>query len=84
MRAALSARLTTPAATATAPSASPWPKPGGWKNKPLSFCRWDTFILVFTLPHELNRLILAHKKIGLSLLFKAVSETLLEFGQTAS
>jgi hypothetical protein len=39
------------------------------------------FHLVFTLPHELNRLILAHKKILLSLLFKAVSETLLEFGQ---
>jgi hypothetical protein len=39
------------------------------------------FHLVFTLPHELNRLILAHKKIGLSLLFKAVSETLLEFGR---
>jgi hypothetical protein len=38
--------------------------------------------LVFTLPHEFNRLILAHKKISLSLLFKAVSETLLEFGQT--
>jgi hypothetical protein len=40
------------------------------------------FHLVFTLPHEFNRLILAHKKIGLSILFKAVSETLLEFGQT--
>ena len=40
------------------------------------------FHLVFTLPHEFNRLILAHKKIGLSLLFKAVSETLLDFGQT--
>jgi Putative transposase/Transposase zinc-binding domain len=40
------------------------------------------FHLVFTLPHELNRLVLAHKKIGLNLLFKAVSETLLEFGQT--
>jgi predicted Zn-ribbon and HTH transcriptional regulator len=40
------------------------------------------FHLVFALPHEFNRLILAHKKIGLSLLFKAVSETLLEFGQT--
>src|SRR5499433_3769783 len=37
--------------------------------------------LVFTLPHELNRLILANKKIVLTLLFKAVSETLLEFGQ---
>ena len=40
------------------------------------------FHLVFTLPHEFNRLILANKKMGLSLLFKAVSETLLEFGQT--
>jgi hypothetical protein len=40
------------------------------------------FHLVFTLPHEFNRLILANKKIVLSFLFKAVSETLLEFGQT--
>src|SRR3990172_1718011 len=40
------------------------------------------FHLVFTLPHLLNGLILAHKKIFLSLLFKAVSETLLGFGRT--
>ena len=40
------------------------------------------FHLVFTLPHELNPLILAYKKILLALLFKAVSETLLEFGQS--
>src|SRR5688500_3680064 len=40
------------------------------------------FHLVFTLPHLFNGLILAHKKIVLALLFKAVSETLLEFGQT--
>lgn len=40
------------------------------------------FHLVFTLPHELNALILAHKKILLRLLFKAVSETLLEFGRS--
>ena len=39
------------------------------------------FHLVFTLPHELNRLILANKKILLALLFKAVGETLLEFGR---
>jgi hypothetical protein len=38
--------------------------------------------LVFTLPHELNRLALANKKIVLALLFKAVSETLLEFGRS--
>jgi Putative transposase/Transposase zinc-binding domain len=42
----------------------------------------EYFHLVFTLPHELNRLILAHKKIVLSLLFNAVSETLLEFGKS--
>jgi hypothetical protein len=39
------------------------------------------FHLVFTLPHGLNRLIFANKKIVLSFLFKAVSETLLEFGR---
>jgi hypothetical protein len=39
------------------------------------------FHLVFTLPHELNGLILAHKKILLRFLFKAVSETLVEFGR---
>jgi len=38
--------------------------------------------LVFTLPHELNRLILANKKVLLSLLFKAVGETLVEFGRS--
>ena len=39
------------------------------------------FHVVFTLPHVLNGLILAHKRILFALLFKAVSETLLEFGQ---
>jgi len=39
------------------------------------------FHLVFTLPHVLNGLILGNKKILFALLFKAVSETLLEFGQ---
>lgn len=40
------------------------------------------FHLVFTLPHELNELILTNKKILLSHLFKAVGETLIEFGHT--
>jgi hypothetical protein len=40
------------------------------------------FHLVFTLPHELNRLVLAHRKLVLNLLFQAVSQTLLEFGQS--
>ena len=40
------------------------------------------FHLVFTLPHELNGLILNNKKILLSHLFKAVGETLVDFGRT--
>ncbi|MHB1426995.1 MAG: IS91 family transposase [Gemmataceae bacterium] len=39
------------------------------------------FHKVFTLPHELNRLVLANKKVVLGILFKAVSDTLLEFGR---
>ena len=37
------------------------------------------FHLVFTLPHELNRLILVNKNPLINILFKAVSEALLEF-----
>ncbi len=40
------------------------------------------FHLVFTLPHDLNPLILANKRVLLTFLFKAVSETLLDFGRT--
>jgi hypothetical protein len=36
---------------------------------------------VFTLPHELNPLILSNKAVMLGILFKAVSETLLAFGR---
>jgi hypothetical protein len=36
---------------------------------------------VFTLPHELNPLILSNKTVMLGILFKAVSETLLAFGR---
>lgn len=39
------------------------------------------FHIVFTLPHELNPLILNHKRVLLNILFRAVSETLLEFGK---
>jgi hypothetical protein len=40
------------------------------------------FHLVFTVPHELNRLILVNKKPLINILFHAVSETLLEFAKT--
>jgi hypothetical protein len=36
---------------------------------------------VFTLPHELNRLVLANKCVLLNMLFAAASQTLLEFGR---
>jgi hypothetical protein len=39
------------------------------------------FHTVFTLPHELNPLALRNKKTVFSILFKAVSETLIEFGK---
>ncbi|MBU6430178.1 MAG: IS91 family transposase, partial [Cyanobacteria bacterium REEB65] len=39
------------------------------------------FHQVFTFPHELNQLTLANKRVVLGLLFKAVSDTLLEFGK---
>ena len=40
------------------------------------------FHLVFTLPHELNPLILINKKVLFNILFKAVSQTLSDFGRT--
>jgi predicted Zn-ribbon and HTH transcriptional regulator len=40
------------------------------------------FHLVFTVPHELNRLILVNKKPLINILFHTVSETLLEFART--
>jgi putative transposase/transposase-like zinc-binding protein len=38
---------------------------------------------VFTLPHDLNPIILFNKKIMLNILFKAVSQTLLAFGKNS-
>lgn len=39
------------------------------------------FHTVFTLPHELNPLILSNKRIMLNILFKSVADTLLTFGK---
>ena len=39
------------------------------------------FHIIFTLPHELNPIILKNKSLMINILFKAVSETLLTFGQ---
>ena len=54
-----------------------------WLNKQKSeILPVGYFHLVFTLPHELNGLIRTNKKILLSHLFKAVGETLVDFGRT--
>jgi len=47
------------------------------KQELLPVCYFHT---VFTLPHELNPLILRNKRVLLTILFKSVSETLLQFG----
>lgn len=39
------------------------------------------FHVIFTLPHELNIIILNNKSVTLAILFKAVSQTLLSFGK---
>jgi hypothetical protein len=39
------------------------------------------FHTVFTLPHDLNPLILSNKSVMLDMLFAAVSQTLLAFGR---
>lgn len=41
----------------------------------------EYFHVVFTVPHELNRIIWANKKIGYDILFQAMSETLKEVGE---
>jgi len=40
------------------------------------------FHVIFTLPHELNPIILKNKSLMLNILFKAVSQTLTKFGET--
>jgi hypothetical protein len=50
------------------------------KDRKLELLPAGYFHEVFTLPHELNPLALYNKEVVYDLLFKAVSETLLEFG----
>jgi len=54
-----------------------------WLEKQKSeLLRTGYFHLVFTLPHELNPLILRNKRALCNILFKAVSHTLSDFGKT--
>ena len=43
----------------------------------------DYFHVVFTLPHELNTVVLNNKEVMLTILFKAASQTLLAFGENS-
>jgi Putative transposase len=79
---ALSAPPITPAVTAP-PQADQSLAKLKWVDKQKSeLLPVGYFHLVFTLPHELNGLILTNKKMLLSHLFNAVGETLLDFGRT--
>ena len=80
--AALSDPPITPAVTATASSDQSLAKVKWLDKQKSELLPVGYFHLVFTLPHELNGLILTNKKILLSHLFKAVGETLVDFGHT--
>ena len=75
----LSGPLITPAAIGTAPNANLWPRSNGSINKNPNCCQPDIFILVFTLPHQLNALILVNKKPLINIFFQSVSQTLARF-----
>jgi hypothetical protein len=51
------------------------------KNRKDELLPVNYFHVVFTLPHELNTIILNNKKVMLNILFKAASQTLLTFGK---
>ena len=73
--AAMNASPTTPAATATVPSARPWP--ARWLARE---AEWllpvDYYHVVFTLPAELSDLALANPRMLYNHLFQAASATL--------
>jgi hypothetical protein len=51
------------------------------EDRPQSLLPVNYFHVVFTLPHELNAVILNHKRLMLHCLFAAASQTLLRFGK---
>ena len=82
MSAALSAPPITPAVTAPPQADQSLAKLKWLDKQKAELLPVGYFHLVFTLPHELNGLILTNKKILLGHLFKAVGETLVDFGHT--
>jgi hypothetical protein len=79
---AMSAPPTTPGVIGTAPKCQSLAKVHWLEKQKSELLPVGYFHLVFTLPHELNGLILTNKKILLTHLFKAVGETLIDFGRT--
>ncbi len=69
---------TTPAATATAPSVSRPLVIAGWPSAPKNYCPVPYCHLVFTVPQGLAPLARQNQRWFYSLLFRAVSKTLLE------
>ena len=76
--AATSASPTTRAATATVPSARPWPAPAGSTAQAEYLLPVEYYHVVFTLPAELSELALANPTTLYDLLFQAAAATLRE------
>ena len=79
--AALSAFPTTHAGIAHCPKCQNIPRERWLEDRKAELLPVPYFHNVFTLPHDLNPIILSNKKIMLNILFKAVSQTLLAFGE---
>jgi hypothetical protein len=62
------------------PKCQTFPKVQWVENRKAELLPVPYFHLVFTVPHDLNSLILAHKRPLLTLLFNAASQTLVQFG----
>ena len=77
---ASSALPTTHVAIATVPSARPSAKEKWLEDRKADLLAVPYFHCVFTLPHDLNPLVLTNKRALLTLLLRATSQTLLQFG----
>ena len=72
---------TIPAVTAIAPNVRTCRGKGGLQKRKDEILPVNYFHVVFTLPHELNTIILNNKKVMFNILFAAASKTLLSFGE---
>ena len=79
--AALSAMPIARAGIATVPHVRRGPRPSGCEARRAELLPTPSFHTVLTVPHALNALLLGNKRLLLTLLFRTVSQTLLQCGQ---